>query len=396
MIKDGEDRGCKLFVGGLDYNTTDESLKAHFDKYGETIDVIVMRDGMTRKSRGFGFVTYSQSHMADEAMNSKPHIVDGRSVDTKRATSRGAGDKSENNDKSKKLFLGGIKDLSEDELRNEFSQYGEIVEVRVPVDRETNRQRGFAFITFSDFDSADRAIVKSRVTIGSTQFDVRKSTADRSMPVRGAGPGGFGGDQRRNSSQGGYGGGYQGNQGGYDAQGGYSTGYSGYQTGDVSQGGYGGGYQGNQGGYGTQGGHSGGYGGYQTGNVSQGGYGGGYEANQGGYNTEGGYSGGYGGSLGGNVSQVGYYSGYQGNQGGYSSQGGYTGNQGESSSQAGYGGGYVAPASQGSLGSSGEHLGSNYDQSYSGGAQRGQGRKDQRSAPYGGDRAGTSTGGGPY
>lgn len=53
----------KLFVGGLPYHTTDETLKAHFDQYGEIEEAVVITDRVTNKSKGYGFVseTLSQS-----------------------------------------------------------------------------------------------------------------------------------------------------------------------------------------------------------------------------------------------------------------------------------------------------------------------------------------------
>lgn len=40
------------------------------------------------RSRGFGFITYSQSSMVDQAMSNRPHKIDGREVETKRAVPR--------------------------------------------------------------------------------------------------------------------------------------------------------------------------------------------------------------------------------------------------------------------------------------------------------------------
>lgn len=68
----------KIFIGGLNYRTTDESLKAHFEKWGEIVDVVVMKDPKTKRSRGFGFITYSKAHMVDDAQNNRPHRIDGR------------------------------------------------------------------------------------------------------------------------------------------------------------------------------------------------------------------------------------------------------------------------------------------------------------------------------
>ena len=39
----------KLFIGGLDYRTSDESLKKHFEQWGEIVDVVVMKDPKTKR-----------------------------------------------------------------------------------------------------------------------------------------------------------------------------------------------------------------------------------------------------------------------------------------------------------------------------------------------------------
>lgn len=65
----------KLFIGGLDYRTTDDSLKSYFEQYGEIVDVVVMKDPKTKRSRGFGFVAFSQAYMVDKAQKSRPHKV---------------------------------------------------------------------------------------------------------------------------------------------------------------------------------------------------------------------------------------------------------------------------------------------------------------------------------
>lgn len=47
-----------------------------------------MKDPNTKRSRGFGFVTYSGVTEVDAAMDARPHKVDGRLVEPKRAVSR--------------------------------------------------------------------------------------------------------------------------------------------------------------------------------------------------------------------------------------------------------------------------------------------------------------------
>ena len=78
----------KLFIGGLSFETTDESLRSHFEQWGTLTDCVVMRDPNTKRSRGFGFVTYAMGEEVDTAMNARPHKVDGRVVEPKRVVSR--------------------------------------------------------------------------------------------------------------------------------------------------------------------------------------------------------------------------------------------------------------------------------------------------------------------
>jgi len=322
MVKDKEpEHMCKLFIGGLDYRTTDETLKAHFEQYGDIVDVIVMKDPQTKRSRGFGFVAFSKSYMVDDAQKARPHNIDGREVDTKRAVPRDQIGKVETNN-CKKLFVGGIKDLSEDELREHFSLYGDISNIILPMDRETQKKRGFAFVEFADYDAADKATLEQRVTINDTQVDVKKARdKDGGSGGRGGRGGGRGGSSGGWGGRGGQGGGYGGGQssygGGYGgSQGSYGGGYGG------SQGSYGGGYGGSSGGYGqdSYGGSYGqsGYGGGQSQSWgSSGGSGWGGQTDFGSYNQSSG-----GGPTRSNYSQGARSAPYGGSQGGYSSGGG--------------------------------------------------------------------------
>src|SRR5262245_27650977 len=52
------DMSNKVFVGGLSWNTTDNSLLEAFRPYGEIVEAKVVMDRDTGRSRGFGFVTF--------------------------------------------------------------------------------------------------------------------------------------------------------------------------------------------------------------------------------------------------------------------------------------------------------------------------------------------------
>ncbi|CAI9168082.1 unnamed protein product [Rangifer tarandus platyrhynchus] len=78
----------KLFTGGLSFETTYVSLRSHFERWGTLTDCVVMRGPNTKRSRGFGFVAYAAVEEVDAAMDARPHKVDGRAVEPKRAVSR--------------------------------------------------------------------------------------------------------------------------------------------------------------------------------------------------------------------------------------------------------------------------------------------------------------------
>ena len=48
----------KIFVGGLPYHTTDESLREFFQQFGDIEEAVVITDRQTGKSRGYGFVSF--------------------------------------------------------------------------------------------------------------------------------------------------------------------------------------------------------------------------------------------------------------------------------------------------------------------------------------------------
>ena len=78
----------KVFVGGLKYSTSEESFKNYFQKFGTLTDYVIIKDSLTKRSRGFGFITYSSLSMVDELMKNRPHFIDERKLDLKRITPR--------------------------------------------------------------------------------------------------------------------------------------------------------------------------------------------------------------------------------------------------------------------------------------------------------------------
>lgn len=71
----------KLYVGGLAYQTTEDSLRAAFAQAGNVVSAVVIKDKFSGQSKGFGFVEMStdeEANAAIEMWNEKE--LDGRTV----------------------------------------------------------------------------------------------------------------------------------------------------------------------------------------------------------------------------------------------------------------------------------------------------------------------------
>jgi RNA recognition motif-containing protein len=105
---------------------------------------------------------------------------------------------------SKKIYVGNLSfQATEDQVRDLFSEFGNIESIAMITDRETGRFRGFAFVEMED--SAANAAIKA---LNGKQVGDRELTVNEARP-REERSGGSGGGYR-----GGGGGGYRGGSGG--------------------------------------------------------------------------------------------------------------------------------------------------------------------------------------
>ncbi|MEQ9082162.1 MAG: RNA-binding protein [Sandaracinaceae bacterium] len=82
----------KLFVGGLSWDTGDQSLQQAFESFGPVTEAKVITDRDTGRSRGFGFVTFQEGRDAATARQEMDGAeLDGRTIRVDEANDRGRG-----------------------------------------------------------------------------------------------------------------------------------------------------------------------------------------------------------------------------------------------------------------------------------------------------------------
>jgi len=142
-----------------------------------------------------------------------------------------------------KMYVGNLPfSATELDVRELFSQHGDVTDIHLPMDRESGRPRGFAFVTMAAAEQMTSAIK----ALHGIDFQGRALTVNEARPKEDR-PGGFGG--------GGGGGGRSFGGGGGGGRGGYGGGGGGGGRGGYGGGGGGGG--GGRGGYGGGGGRGG-------------------------------------------------------------------------------------------------------------------------------------------
>lgn len=70
----------KIYVGNLPYSTTEDDLTNAFASFGEIVNIKLIKDRETGRSKGFAFIEFSQSDEANNALSFNGTSLDGRAV----------------------------------------------------------------------------------------------------------------------------------------------------------------------------------------------------------------------------------------------------------------------------------------------------------------------------
>ncbi|VDK39388.1 unnamed protein product [Taenia asiatica] len=163
---ESDDDVRKLFVGGLNWETTSEDLQSYFSQWGNVTRCIIKIDRFTGNSRGFGFVTFENEDSVNKVLSVPEHKLMGKRIDPKRAKpSREA---------MKKIFVGGIDpELTEERIKEYFGQFGQVESLDLPFDLQKGKRKHYIFVSFTTEAAARKAIAKERQEIHGRLCDVR-------------------------------------------------------------------------------------------------------------------------------------------------------------------------------------------------------------------------------
>ncbi|EOY14556.1 RNA-binding protein 47C isoform 3 [Theobroma cacao] len=170
-----------IFVGDLAADVTDSLLHETFaSKYSSVKAAKVVIDANTGRSKGYGFVRFGDDTERSQAMtemngvycSSRPMRI-GAATPRKSSgyqqqyssqeggyASNGASNQSDGDSSNTTIFVGGLDpNVTEEDLRQPFSQYGEIVSVKIPVGK------GCGFVQFANRNNAEEALQKLNGTV---------------------------------------------------------------------------------------------------------------------------------------------------------------------------------------------------------------------------------------
>ncbi|KAF8093709.1 hypothetical protein N665_0379s0003 [Sinapis alba] len=74
----GDTKLTKVFVGGLAWDTQEKAMHDYFIKYGYILEAVIIFDKLTRRSKGYGFVTFKDVEAAKKACEDSTPIINGR------------------------------------------------------------------------------------------------------------------------------------------------------------------------------------------------------------------------------------------------------------------------------------------------------------------------------
>ncbi|KFM29165.1 Heterogeneous nuclear ribonucleoproteins A2/B1 [Auxenochlorella protothecoides] len=143
--------------------TTSEGLREYAEQWGHVKDAYVMT------GKGYAFVTFEDVASARSFLEKREHELDGKVAEAKAAVPKDQG----GSKLTKKMFVGGIGDVSDEAFASYFSQFGNAVTCTV-LRRPDGSSKNYGFVTFDDEMSVEKCLLGQH-TLNGRQVQVRRA-----------------------------------------------------------------------------------------------------------------------------------------------------------------------------------------------------------------------------
>uniref|UniRef100_A0A7N0V134 RRM domain-containing protein n=1 Tax=Kalanchoe fedtschenkoi TaxID=63787 RepID=A0A7N0V134_KALFE len=173
-VADADPAQRKIFVHGLGWDTTAETLISAFGNYGEIEDCKAVTDKITGKSKGYAFILFKHRSGAKKALIEPQKKIGARMASCQLASAgpvpsqapapiasvvAAAPPVSEYT--QRKIFVSNVaSDIDPVKLLTFFKQFGEIEEGPLGLDKQTSKPKGFALFVYKTVDGARKALAE--------------------------------------------------------------------------------------------------------------------------------------------------------------------------------------------------------------------------------------------
>lgn len=179
-----ESTSFKIFVGGLEPETTEDDLTEYFSEFGRVIERLIKVDIKTKRSRGFAFIGFKSPESVDRVLQVEHHYINGKKIDCKRAMTKEDAYSLNRNlkDSCRKVYISNIpKELSRKDLQDFFNQFGKIIDFNLIFKK---KETGFLYIIYDNEEDAMSLIERKFVEINGFRLEIQKAIPKESKDVQ--------------------------------------------------------------------------------------------------------------------------------------------------------------------------------------------------------------------
>ena len=167
----------KIFVHGLGWDTTRETLLAAFEPYGQIEDCNVVTDRNTGKAKGYGFVLFKTRQGAVKALKQPGKKINNRMTQSQLASMGPSPPPQSQDTVGRKIYVSNVQaDVDPERLRSFFAKFGEIETGPIGFDTQTGKSRGFALFVYKNQESARKALEDPYRIFEGHQLHCQKAT----------------------------------------------------------------------------------------------------------------------------------------------------------------------------------------------------------------------------